>query len=39
MNIDQLMDLHTNVLEDLQACVDNWTNDSCVAEVFMTLVI
>merc|ERR1712137_1319234 len=37
-NIDQLQSLHSNILEDLQKCVESWEEESCIAAVFMTLV-
>ena len=37
-NIDQLWHLHQPILEEMQKCVANWTENSCLASVFLNLV-
>merc|ERR1712137_375492 len=37
-NIDQLQSLHSNILEDLQKCVESWEEESCIARELMNLV-
>jgi len=37
-NIDQLWQLHQPILEEMQASVENWTDESVLASVFLNLV-